>query len=664
MKRGFVLFIFILLVLPFLSASLESSMNEIDSYISQYEQGEISAPQLIVYVEYVKNKMYESLDEDGEIAFSEEEIKLLFKKNNNQDRGFTQYEKKFVTDDFDLIFRANSFFRHDKSYYEERQEDTKNYYLVDYELVAIDSESSDLAYNTKNFISDLNNLVEVEKNPEKEDLLKKDFDKIKQKFWNIKDREYCSELMKDIGMTKQEETFGKDQSFFYLIKEEKDKNCWTNQECEWVCNQKEVCEECVPNCYEKDVCENVCVDEEVCEGEEENQTCTTEQNCKDVCTMEEECETCEKNCWKEDDCHNDCKDVEQCDEFISGEIKIEGNCREDGSDIWVNAWGDEYDRYQRLNDGGGWSCENEIENFVKLRKVLQKDINDDFAKWYFEDFLNGNNYDKIINGGDGFENVLRILIRNEEDIANNLHCSETNEWPNGFEKIDITYINDNTHVEVWEKNIPIEWANTNYYTTLYKYSWIPDYELLKGLIDYQLEKTQTIGPTAGDVASIQADEGQMQLVNTLANNYGGSFDVKLELNEKDGDFVVKKYLQINPDVVIRFVDSIEEKEDISIEVDYDSMYNFINFIDKETQGEEIRGPNWVYVENQGGPGKFFSVVGAASKLWKEGITIKPRYALLKLVFNTKNIIGIISQGGSEPEYQGETTKLSGEVIRE
>ena len=83
----------------------------------------------------------------------------------------------------------------------------------------------------------------------------------------------------------------------------------------------------------------------------------------------------------------------------------------------------------------------------------------------------------------------------------------------------------------------------------------------------------------------------------------------------------------------------------------------------EMESDKIKGPNWVRIEGEGGPGKFFSVVGAVSKMWKEGVTIKPRYALLKLLFNSKNIIELISGADNSDSYKGETVKISGEVIR-
>jgi hypothetical protein len=114
------------------------------------------------------------------------------------------------------------------------------------------------------------------------------------------------------------------------------------------------------------------------------------------------------------------------------------------------------------------------------------------------------------------------------------------------------------------------------------------------------------------------------------------------LKEKDGEFEVLKYLQINPDVAVQIVDSIEERPDISVEVNYDVLYDFINYMSYKMEGDRIQGPHWVRVEDEGGPGKFFSALGAISKMWREGVSIKPRFALIKLLFSTKDLVELFS----------------------
>jgi hypothetical protein len=666
MKKEAVFILTFILILPLVPASLSSGVDEIQNYVEQYKAGTISAPQLVVYIEYIKNKMYEDLDKVGVKAFTEAEIETVFDKTDlggggKRDWRFTQYEKKFKTNDFHVVFRADSFFRHDREYYEKRETTAENYYTINYELVAVNVAGADLSNEIRDFISDLKGLIagNGESDKEYEDA-RKSLNQIKQKFQEMRSMDNCVELMESIGMEEHKKDYpSNERNFYYLIEEKIEKNCWNEPKCEWICEPIEAPDICEPECYDKEVCE------EVCEDVFNNETNETEQICKDVCEMQEVCNECEENYGTRERCYDKCVDVERCDEFSNEEIKIEAHCREKGGNLWLNIRGEEFEYYRGLNEGGEWNCENEIQSLVNVRKVLQKDVNQKFVEWYFEEYLI-EDYDKMINGDNGFQYVLELLTRNEEQISQNLHCSETGQWPEGFERIDITYINNNTHVEVWEKNIPVEWDQTTYYTTLYKYSWIPSRELLKELINYKISETDTFGPSAKDIARIKSDAGQMEIVNSLSERYGGSFDVKLELKDEQ-DQIVLKYFQVNQDVIVKIVDSIEEKPDISVEVEYNALYDFISYISYEMGGGEIKGPHWVHVGGRGGPGNVFGVVGALSKMWREGVTIKPRYALLKLLFNSKTIIGLLGSSSSRIEtsyYEGETVKISGEVIEQ
>jgi len=658
-KEMVVLGLMMVLVLPLVSASLSSNMDEVQTYISQYEAGILNTPQLVVYVEYIQNKMYEELDKSGQRAFTEAEIAGVFdkKQENEYEKWLEQYEKRFMTDDFHIVFHAYSFYRHDKAFYEQREEDSEVYYTIHYEIEPGRgvSDIEDVEIQIINFISDLTSLADSDIDGKEFEDLREKLTDIKSTMWQIEDEERCGEILSGAGLTahetssysvKEEMKMSGDglivyeassysetssYSYSYLIKESKQENCRSEPKCEQVCGVVEKCpEDCVPNCYTEEICEG-----QICEDVFNNETNSTEQVCEDVCYDKEFCEGCE--CWEEPKCEQVCEAHEQCDESVEAELKVEGRCGKSG-DFFVTAWGPGFDPYQELNDDyGRWDCGGDLDGLVALRKAFQTGVNSGFAEWYFEEFLAGTDYDKILNGDEGFKKVLRILTRNEEDISGILQCDQQ-EWPSDFEKIDITYINENTHLEIWEKMISVEGAPTKYYTTLYKYSWVPDKELLKGLIDYELSETDTIGPSAADVARIKQNQGQMDLINSLSERYGGSFDIGLELIENKSS-VIRKYLRVNPEVAVKIVDELGEgeKPDISIEVDYAVLYDFISYMSYEMEGDKIYGPHWVRVEGEGGPGEFFSVVGAVSKMWREGVTIKPRYALLKLLFNSKNL---------------------------
>ncbi len=670
MKREVMIIILVFLILPVVSASLSSNMVKVGEYVEEYKMGELNAPQLVVNVEYIKNKMYEELDKEGKKAFTEAEIEAVFDKaelgeeskieirrKGRRDWRFTQYEKTFKTDDFHVVFRADSFFRYDREYYEKREITAENYYSINYELVAVNVAGGDLSNEIRNFISDLKSLIASDGGTDEEyENVRKSWNQIQQKVRGTKSNDNCVELMGSIGMEEDEKDYpSNEREFYYLIDERIEKNCRNVPKCERVCVPAKVCEDCEQECHEEEFCDEVCEDVFI-----NNETNSTEPVCEDVCSMKEVCTGCEEIC-KLEDCSPECEDVEQCNEFSSEEIKINAYCGKGESNLHLSIRGEKFNYYRGLNEGGQWNCENEIQSLVKMRKVLQENVNQEFAEWYFEEYLT-EDYDRMINGVNGFKYVLELLTNNEEQISQNLHCSETGQWPDGFEQIDITYINNNTHVEVWEKNIPVEQDQTTYYTTLYKYSWIPSRALLKELINYQISETDTFGPSAKDVARIKSDAGQMEIVNSLSDKYGGSFDVKLELKD-DQDQIVLKYLQVNKDVIVRIVDSIEENPDISIEIEYNALYDFISYISYGAEGNQIKGPYWVRTGNSGGLGNFFGIIGAVRKAWREGVTIKPRYALLKLLFNSKDIIGLLSNSNIESSsYQGETVRISGGVI--
>ena len=667
-KRCFVFFLLALLVLSMLSvasASLSSNMGEVKKYVNQYDANEITAAQLVVYLDYVQSKMYEELDLEDRKAFTESEIKVVFEevdKGGDKKHDFhgPDYEKRFETDDFEIVFATHRFFEYDEDYWEKRESEADVLYGIYYELKAFNVEVYDsIPEQVDSFVDDFMDMVEADSDDKSEqEELRKQWNQIKQRFWEMQDQDRCAEIMEEIGMQEEEENYGTDLKYYKILEQINHTDCWNEPgECHKECDTYEVCDDCKPDCEMVDECYDKC--EEVCEevfNEETNETeeiC--EEQCEEVCEEHEVCTGCEDvECYTEENCWEECdgEGEEVCNSWSEQEIRLEGNCREDGSDLWIGSWGEDFDKYQGINEGGDWNCNSEVEALVKVREVLQEDLDNNFAEWYFEEFLAGDDYDKIINGGGGFHSVLEMLIRNEEEIADRLHCYEFREWPDGFDKIDIEYSSGNAHVEVWEKLAPVEWDEIKYYTTLFKYSWVPDKELMKGLINYKIEQTDDFGPSAKDIAEIKQDEGQMEVITSLAEKYGGSFDVKLELEQEDSDFAVLKYLQINPDVAIQMVDEIDDRPDISIKVDYDVLHNFISYMVYEMEGDKIRGPHWVWIEGDEGPGKFFSALGAISKMWKEGVTIKPRFALVKMLFSTGDLIELM-KGPDSDAYQEE-----------
>ena len=691
-KRGggigilFAVSAFVLLVMPFANASIKDSMSEIESYASQYNSGSIDAARLIIYIEYSLEKMYAELDKGNVKAFTEAEIKTAFDEKKatgiekmkmmeqRGEMGGKFYEKIFAAKDFNIVFTANPFYMHTREYYETREEEAEAYFTIGYDIKPSESAVSDeeLANDIKEFMIKLKSAATSNASDEL-DSLNKEFIAIKLKVQNAND---CEKLMQNAFGVNGEDR-GDDKFFTMKIMQENETRCYPDKECKPVCKQEQ---QCYNKCGDKEVCSDTC-----------NPVCTPQQVCNDICTGEnstncttqcynnETCtNTCTKSCHTEQQCadvcepkeicKDECNDIQRCESMTSGELKIEGICKKDYyNDIYINAYGPTLQRFESLSKyKQETDCESRIEDLVKIRKAFQKSINDEFATWYFKEFI-GNDTEKMVHGTSGIRKVLDILIVNDQEVSNNVLCAGMQKWPDGFEGIDVNYSDDNAHLEIWEKKIPVHGTELKYWTTLYKYSYMPNKELLKRLINYKMSEQGTFGPSAKDVARIRADEGKMELVNRLADKYGGSFDVKLYLYDGD-EAVIKKYLRVNKEDVIKISDSIEGKEDISINVDYNSLYWLIHYFNRNLGGNEIKGPYWVGVRIDEGPGKFFSVVGALSKFWREGVKIQPRYAILKMFFNVKDISSLIqeSQSSSSSEQSKETQviKATGDVILE
>ena len=621
-----------------------------------------------------------------------------------------EYQKVFTTDDFDVIFMAQPHFRQDKEYYEEREEEGKAYYDIRFEIRPTKgvTDTTNLVAEFNDFYIDLklatadNSDLELSTMPNFEEI-RESFGKFKKKISQLQQNE-CEELMDEILSSDDEfieldpnmppsnmpppnmQYKGKEKMYSKMIKQQFRTECWNDQFCEDVCEDEENCfenchpeqhceQKCDSECHDEETCENVC--ETTIEFNEETGLNESSENCEDVCTPKEVCnnncwqdcydeQVCEEICETNKKCNHECKEQEKCEEQPDGEIRINGNCGKYNSDINIGANGPGLDYFNELNNFHmDMGCGEQIKPLVELRKIYQKDINEEFARWYFEDFI-GDDPEKVMNGGNGLRRMLEMLTWNENEISQGFHCGpmENAAWPEGFKRIEFTYDNENTHVEVWEKSIPVEFTPVKHWTTLYKYAWIPEKEVVKKLIDYKMSELNTIGPSAKDVAEIRSDEGKMAIINNLADKYSGSFDVRLELVDEEGS-IAKKYLQINPDVAVIVTDvEPEDDEDISITIDYDLLYGFINYITFEIEGDKIQGPHWVNIDDDGGPGQFFSIVGGLSKLWREGVKIRPRYALFKMFFNTGDIISLMKESESSSDYSNNVDITEEPIINE
>ena len=130
LKLSLVLFIALILLMPASFASLSDSIDKMNSYVDQYKEGKLDAAKLVIYLEYTKNQLYDSLDKNEEEGFPESEVKSVLGESEHS-QG---YESIFSTPDFDVVIVAHPFFKRDKDYYEQREDEADAYFRIDYDI--------------------------------------------------------------------------------------------------------------------------------------------------------------------------------------------------------------------------------------------------------------------------------------------------------------------------------------------------------------------------------------------------------------------------------------------------------------------------------------------------------------------------------------------------
>lgn len=265
-------------------------------------------------------------------------------------------------------------------------------------------------------------------------------------------------------------------------------------------------------------------------------------------------------------------------------------------------------------------------------------------------------------GDRGIYKVFELLINNEEQILEQIYCTDEFIWPAGFKKIEINYKDEHNSLEVWEKAYHEPHIGTDIvWTTLFKIKFMPDKDMAKQFIINKLsEEDLPIGPSEEDIQKLKEDDGKMELINAISEKYDGSLDILVELKDKD-KLLLAKSISINPEVVIEIADNTsEDDKDIHISIEFDALYNFITYMEGNFEEREIRAPHWVHIEkdHEGGPGDFFGAFGAFRKLWREGVTLRPRTAIFKLVRNIKDIVLIMGtdKGESDDKDQSDSSK--------
>ncbi|MFH1522177.1 MAG: hypothetical protein ABIF18_04435 [archaeon] len=379
-------------------------------------------------------------------------------------------------------------------------------------------------------------------------------------------------------------------------------------------------------------CENDC--ERPCVQRCIRETCGEEMDCD----IDEESVVCEKSCVASDDCIGKCmsgepdwwKEFEEGDmnKEEKGVFQVGGGCRKekgrlDGY-IWFGGWGDPFERIDGLKQefytGGeaDW-CKQDLDNLVKQRKEFEKGFNQEFAQWFFEKYL-ANAADEWEQAQNGIYEVYWNNVDMQRMFAERMQCLDKNDVRDvmNITPISFEYETEFGKLEYWEEiqTVKMDWMDEE--TTIispYMKIWVfPSEDFFKyemknsmaegkfpGPPEENAERENEEGFTEEEKTKIREDNKLMGLINDITEEYEGSADVVLQVVDGE-EIVFNLYVQINQEDIMKMKPMLPEEvpeQDVKVQIEFDAIYDLINFEEKNMRGAELESPPWDEKPRQG-----------------------------------------------------------------
>ncbi|MDP3882267.1 MAG: hypothetical protein Q8Q31_05310 [Nanoarchaeota archaeon] len=358
------------------------------------------------------------------------------------------------------------------------------------------------------------------------------------------------------------------------------------------------------------------------------------------CNIDEAKEKCENTCKAQEnlgscvsDCSNNCiagknfgiesKQPEQEEHKEElGVFKAGGVCRKSDSKteafIHFDGWGRPFQDLQKIknkyynHNEASW-CKERLESLKKERKEFEAGFNEEFVKWFFESYM-ANSADDWESHMSGLFELYWMDVDNARETAMQLDCLGQDKLSESdYNLIKVEYKTEYGKIEFWEEIKKVKMPGMNKEVeiiTPYMKTWIfPPKEFLAsemkksmeehefpGPAEEKAERKNEGGPTEEEKAMIKKDKKFMSKIKKMSEKYGGSVDAALQIKDKEKDEVVfNMYVQINEEDIIKMEPmppSEVPNPDMTMEIDFDKLYDLIYTSEKDMEGQRIESPPW------------------------------------------------------------------------
>jgi hypothetical protein len=297
-----------------------------------------------------------------------------------------------------------------------------------------------------------------------------------------------------------------------------------------------------------------------------------------------------------------------------GRVALSGTC---WTDLSGKSYGDLYfnleGKFGVINDiakinydnGNNW-CLGEVKQSILARRALENSLNNDFAKWFFEDYL-ANNANEWQRRSAALQNIYSYDMKLSEIMAGDKDCSGDYKLPE-FNLINVDYETSFGSFKFWEKELEAKVGRSKEPVKVvapYMTSWIfPSKEIV--------EQSMINDPSgSGNVDQPYRGAGMFEESNELEGNQQLADDVgKLIDKYSNGkDSIVMEIKFIDPDnnkIIMQMPISFTRKDismvdnvnpqniipDITVNADFNQLYDLIAKVQRENKEKFIVYPSY------------------------------------------------------------------------
>ncbi len=305
-------------------------------------------------------------------------------------------------------------------------------------------------------------------------------------------------------------------------------------------------------------------------------------------------------------------------EGIADEFSVNGICKdskyEKKASLFFSSSGTKFDNIASLIQlyqlkGSDW-CSWELEKISKRRQKLVDSFNDEFARWFFENYL-ASYADKWETKKQILLDLYSEIIENEKNMAYMMDCLSLKEL-SSYPLINVNYESDLGTIEVSEELKDIQLKDmerrVKIPNTYMKYSLFLSKDLIKEQLKVDMEsysfpvsseeRKSNGGLTDSEIQKFALDIILKEKLRALTSNYkDGYADVQVLFfsgNGEEREDVYNIYVRANENEILMqpmLPKDVPASLDAKIEVDYDSVYDLMFTSDKNSRDINIK-PDW------------------------------------------------------------------------